>query len=80
MEIDIIYTFEESDQEFRTVSITPDQLENEETLKEYVTDLITPKEKEELIKVSTCLILKEDEHFEIPQWFIDAWGKLWFKE
>ena len=80
MKIDIIYTFEESDQEFKTVSITPDQLENEETLKEYVTNLITPKEKEELIKVSTCLMLKENEDFEIPQWFIDAWGKLWFKE
>ena len=78
MEIDIIYTFEELDQEFRTVSITPDQLTDEQTLKDYVTDFITPKEEEQLIKVSTCLIVKEDEQFEIPQWFIEAWGKLWF--
>lgn len=78
MEIDIIYTFEELDQEFRTVSITPDQLTDEQTLKDYVTDFITPKEEEQLIKVSTCLIVKEDEQFIIPQWFIEAWGKLWF--
>ena len=78
MEIDIIYTFEELDQEFKTVSITPDQLIDEQTLKDYVTDFITPKEEEQLIKVSTCLIVKEDEQFEIPQWFIEAWGKLWF--
>ena len=79
MNIDLIYTFDEINQLFAFMPLEMNQIEDEATLKEYVTESLTPEQRQELIKISCCVITDNTEDIpNLPDWFMECNGKLWF--
>jgi len=72
----IITSFYDS-QFFIETEIMPENLTSEEKLKQVIYSLLTTEEINQLCKVS-CSIATEKEN--LPNWYIEANGKLWFND
>ncbi|NMB83294.1 MAG: hypothetical protein GYA14_15910 [Ignavibacteria bacterium] len=77
MEFEFILTFEEREQEFYSESFDESALNSEQDLFNFVADRITGEEKNELVKISSCIINFDGR--QLPDWFITCNGKLYIK-
>jgi len=76
MKMELIYTFDESEQEIIKTEVPVTFLEHKEKLSEYLTRRLTIKELDDLVKISCCAFVNDKN--ELPGWFLDCNGKLWF--
>lgn len=75
--IEFILTYFVGEQEFIKTTISFEQLQSEETLKELILEQLTEEQRELLVKVSCCAYA---ELSELPDWYMQANGKLWFND
>ena len=75
MKLELIYTFENG-QDFLIKEIPETFLKAKEKLSEYLTRGVPDNNKNNLVKISCCAIgvTKKD----LPDWFLEANGKLYF--
>lgn len=78
-EIQFIYTFSKGPQRMLDVPFTPELLASEETLKAFAKSCLNDAEKKDLVKVSTCVYFNHGPEIELPDWFWECNGKLWFE-
>lgn len=77
MEVQYIYTFESMQQEYVNSAFTAIKNLSVNDFLDHAADPLTNTEKANLVKISCCVICDKEE---LPEWYIEANGKLWFEE
>lgn len=77
IKIDLIFTFENRSQEWFTADIDVTALDNKEQLFKAVAEQLSDEEKQDLVKISCCLMGK---NVVAPDWYMDINGKFWDNE
>lgn len=78
MKLEVILTFEE-DQKMIRGEVGDTILESPQTLSGFILSNVKEEDRNSLIKASCCIIFEENEWLQFPKWYIEANGKLWFK-
>ena len=76
-DIDFILTFDEKPQQMLNSRVSSETLETESGLTEHVLSFLNEDEKQELKKVSCCIFAEANQ---LPKWFLECNGKLWFNQ
>lgn len=77
MRIELILTYFVGEQEFFTTEIHSEQLQTEDTLKNLILEQLNEEQRDLLCKASCCV---ETENDNLPNWYMEANGKLWFND
>lgn len=75
MKFQLIYTFVEREQDIIETDVPETFLNTKEKLSEYLTRRLSTEEQNELLKISCCAYADKDE---LPNWYFDCNGKLFF--
>ena len=79
MKIEFIYTYNEKPQEIVSYPFVLPILESEETLIEYALSDLSDEEKKQLVKISSCVYFENKGEVDLPNWFNECNGKLYFE-
>jgi hypothetical protein len=81
MKAQFIYTYEDAlDQEIINYPIMDKKhFKSKEKLIDFAVQELAPSEVEELVKISACISLDENEKINPPQWYLDCNGKFYFE-
>ena len=75
--VDLIFTFENKDQEWFRTEVDTNSLDSKEQFFKAVTEQLSDEEKQDLVKISCCLMGAE---VEVPLWYQECNGKFWDDE
>lgn len=78
MNIEFILTYNSKDQDFIEYPFTLQILKDQQTLFDFATAQLNEEDKEDLIKISSCVITG-NEDFEAPEWYKETNGKMWIE-
>jgi len=76
MKFELIYTFENREQEFSTIDVPDTFFKTKEGFSEYITREFQDEKENDLVKISCCALT--DDEYIFPKWYIDCKGKLFF--
>lgn len=79
MRIEFILTYNSKPQEIFEYPFINPILTDKQTLFDFATAYLSNEEKQELIKISSCVLI-DGGKFELPKWFVECNGKLYFKK
>ena len=75
MKFELIYTFEDSEQEIIETEVPETFLKTKEKLSEYLTRRLTNNHRDSLLKISCCADARKKD---LPDWLLDCNGKLFY--
>ena len=75
--IQFIFTFFEGESQIQNTKISLNNLQTEEQMKATAIADLTLDEAADLCKISCCI---EATREELPEWYLNCNGKLWFNE
>lgn len=80
MKIEFIYTYgNEKPQEIVSYPFVLPILQDKKTLVKYALSDLSDEERKQLVKISTCIYFENEGDVELPEWFNQSNGKLWFE-
>ena len=79
MKVDLIFTFENREQEWFDMSFNPEFMNSKKDFFRMITDSLDNEEKADLVKVSCCVTGLTDDFIE-PEWYAGCNGKFWDDE
>jgi hypothetical protein len=79
MKIEFIYTYNEKPQEIVSYPFVLPILQDKETLVKFATSDLSEEERQQLVKISTCVYFENEGEIELPKWFNECNGKLYFE-
>lgn len=79
MKIEFIYTYNEKPQEIVSYPFVLPILESKETLIEYALSDLSDEEQHQLVKISSCVYFDNKGEVDLPDWFNECNGKLYFE-
>jgi hypothetical protein len=79
MTVEMIYTFRDKPQQIATYPFVLPILKNRRTFTEFALAPLSRQEKEQLVKISSCICLNGSGEVAFPLWFSQCNGKLWFE-
>lgn len=79
MKIEFIYTYTNNAQEIVEYPFVNPILKDKQTLFDFATAFLTKNKKQNLVKISCCVIFGNGS-FEEPDWYILSEGKLWVED
>lgn len=78
MKIEFIYTYDNGKQEIGYYPFVLPIIQDKETMLKYALTVLTEDERQQLIKISTCIYLENEGDIELPTWYNECNGKLYF--
>jgi len=78
MKIQFIFTYNSKPQEFVEYPFVNQILKDKQTLFEFATAQFSDEEKNELVKISSCILI-DGGNFEEPDWYKELNGNLWIE-
>ncbi len=78
MMIQFIYTFKNLKQKIVDFPFQYSNMKSRKELIEFATSNLKETEKQDLLKISSCIYINEKTHINIPKWYLDCDGKFWF--
>lgn len=80
MQLEVIFTFEDAPQRIETYPFVQCVLQNKKPFFEFVTSLLSGKEKESLVKISCCIYYAIGFNPPPNHWYHEHDGKFYFEE
>ena len=78
MRIEFILTYNSKPQEIVEYPFVNPILKDKQTLFDFATAQLSDEEKQELVKISSCVLI-DGGNFEEPEWYSQSNGKLWIE-
>ena len=78
MRIEFILTYNSKPQEMVAYPFVNPILKNKQILFEFATAQLSDEEKQDLVKISSCILI-DGGNFEEPEWYSQSNGKLWIE-
>jgi len=79
MKIEFIYTYNEKPQEIVSYPFVLPILQDKETMLKFALSDLSEDERQQLVKISTCIYFENEGEIELPKWFNECNGKLYFE-
>lgn len=81
MKIQLIYTFEKREQLIREYPVLNlSALQSKNNLINFAFANINDDSKKELIKISCCIFFESEPAIDLPKWYDECQGKIWFEK